>query len=95
MQPETTIPLMQALVTLLDLLVLSSVDWLLMLLGGEWTPHYPTAADWSAVSAGGYYHHAKAFWTVLVREDAEWWTKFGRFAIWWLTIGRWILRRVI
>lgn len=72
---------MRVLLGVLALLITSPIDFPLMLIGGEWLPHWPTAWE----SAGSWYHHAKGFWASLYRADGEWWSKFSRFVIWWLT----------
>jgi len=75
---------------ILDLILGSPIDFPLMLLGGEYLPHWPTVWESDTDSEGkpqSRYHHAKGFWSSLYRTDGEWWSKFTRFVIFWLIIG--------
>lgn len=66
-----------------DLLVLSSIDWPLMVLAEGLWPHPPNLDE---ISPGSWYHKAKGFWSQCYRDDGEWWSKFTRFIAWWWVV---------
>jgi len=73
---------MQVINGLFVLIFTSPVDFILMLIGGEYFPHKPNLDE---ITEGSWYHKAKGYWAQSFRDDGEWWSKFARFVIWWET----------
>lgn len=78
---------MRLFYALLDLLIGSPVDFIFMLAGGEILPKWPDKFDFDEISDGSVYHKAKGYWSEVIREDGEWWSKFIRFVLWWEIVG--------